>query len=412
MTNGIGAAPIGPSPNGRYFVGGDGRPVFWLGDTQWELFRRFREAEALRILTDRQAKGINVILVMLLGIDAAQFPDEKRIAGPSYVNVDGEMPWIENDPLRPNEKYFRHIDALIGLGERTDQTFVVGVYHQWQRDVITLDKARPWARWVSDRYRDVPNLIWSMYPAATPDYVPMCHELAAGLREGDGGRHLICVHPDPAVASSSFLGNPDWLAFHMIQTCVYYEKIAETVAADYAPTPTRPVVMAEGGYEGTELGRTQTPHDIRRQAYWTHLAGGHYVYGHNDNWGSPTTWEQWLHSPGSRHMQVFREIVTACDGWWDLVPDSSLLSATTGEGSQRNAAARSPDRRWILAYLEEPCTVSLRPGAIAGGPVTQTWWIDPTTGDRQDAGVLDPLAPRPLTTPQGWRDAVLFAQAE
>ena len=29
------------SPNGRYFVDGEGNPFFWLGDTQWELFRCF-----------------------------------------------------------------------------------------------------------------------------------------------------------------------------------------------------------------------------------------------------------------------------------------------------------------------------------------------------------------------------------
>lgn len=403
-------------PTGRYFVDEAGRPVFWLGDTQWDLFRCFRPAEALEILADRQAKGFNVILVMLLGIDVTKLlrhlEGHRDDLGPPHANVDGQTPWIGGDPLQPNEEYFRHVDAMIRLGERTGQTFVVGVYHQWQADVITPAKARPWARWVASRYRDVPNLIWSMYPRATGEFIPVCRALAAGLREGDGGSHLISVHPDPAVASSSFLHEEDWLAFNMIQTCLHYDRIPETVTADYHRTPTKPVVMAEGGYEGAEMGQTQTPHDIRKQAYWTQLAGGHHVYGHNDNWVSPAAWRRWIDSPGSRHLRIFREIITARDRWWEMVPDASLLASGAGSGSSLNAAARSPDGRWVLAYLPEPSCVSLRLGAIPPGASARACWIDPTTGDRHAAGAADPAGAWEFTTPQGWQDAVLLVEAK
>ena len=35
------ALPVKVSPNGRYFIGQDGKPLFWLGTTQWELFRGY-----------------------------------------------------------------------------------------------------------------------------------------------------------------------------------------------------------------------------------------------------------------------------------------------------------------------------------------------------------------------------------
>src|SRR5579871_6371750 len=231
-------SPIRVSPNGRYFVDGHGAPVFWLGDTQWELFRLFRADEALRILTNRQAKGFNIILVMLTGVDLRHLLKDRPA---TYVNVDEELPWLDGDPLHPNETYFRHVDTMIRLGEQTGQTFVVGVYHQWHVDIITLEKARAWARWVASRYRDVPNLIWSMYPRATEAYIPVCRELAAGLQEGDGGAHLISVHPDPSVASSSFMHDEPWLAFNMIQTCIDYDKIDEAVTTDYRRPPAKPV---------------------------------------------------------------------------------------------------------------------------------------------------------------------------
>ena len=184
-------SPIRVSSNGRYFVDENGSPVFWLGDTLWELFRMFTRDEALEILKDRQRKGFNIILVMLTGVDLREDKLDRSVP---FTNIEGEEPWIDNDPLKPNEKYFEHIDKMIRLGEETGQIFVVGVYHQWHTGIITMEKARAWARWVSNRYRDVPNLIWSMYPKATMNTF-LCAGSLPGLQEGDEGRHMISVHP-------------------------------------------------------------------------------------------------------------------------------------------------------------------------------------------------------------------------
>ena len=398
-------SPIRVSPNARHFVDKSGNPVFWLGDTQWDLFRLFTANKALRILKNRQAKGFNVILIMLTGVVAkdGQAP---------YANLEGEKPWIHDDPLRPNEKYFQHVDTMIRLGEQTGHVFVVGVYHKWHVAFIPLQTARSWAHWVAQRYRDVPNLIWSMYPEATDEFIPVCRELAAGLQDGDSGTHLISVHPDPSVASSSFLHGEEWLAFNMIQTHVTYDKIYETVTADYHSTPVKPVVMAEGGYEGAGFGKLKTPHSIRQQAYWTQLAGGYHVYGHNDSWKAPMSWEQWIDSLGSKHLEVFREVITSCDEWWNMIPDQSVFASGTGSGYSLNTAARSARGRWILAYLSEPSTVSVRLDAITAGSKVRAHWIDPTSGDRRSAGMFAARSSQFFASPQGWEDAVLLVEAE
>ena len=402
-------SPIRVSPNGRYFVDKQGAPVFWLGDTQWELFRRFTPDDALHVLRDRQAKGFNVILVMLLGVDTAHFGGDP---GESYVNLDGERPWVGGDPLCPNERYFQHIDAMIRLGERTGQVFVVGVYHQWQAKTLPWTKARPWAQWVARRYREVPNLIWSMYPEATADFVPVCRELAAGLQDGDGGAHLICVHPDPAVASSSFLHDEPWLAFNMIQTCTRYEEMPRTVAADYQRSPAKPVVMAEGGYEGVEFGKRQTAHHIRKQAYWTQLSGGYHVYGHNESWQHPRDWDRWLDSPGSRDLQVFKEAITSLDTWWEMVPDASIMVADAGSGDAINTAARSKSGRWAVVYLGEPCALTVRLDAITASDGVVVRWVDPRTGEHAAVGRFPASGAQRLTPPESWQDALLVVEAD
>jgi hypothetical protein len=395
------------SSNGRYFVDHANQPLFFLGDTQWELFRLFDVDTALTILRDRQAKGFNVILVMLTGVDLSQMNPDRSF---SYTNLEGEVPWLGYDPLQPNEAYFQHIDPLIRLGELTGQTLIVGIYHKWHTNVLTLAKARPWARWVARRYREVPNLVWSMYPTASAKFIPVCRELAAGLQEGDGGSHLVCVHPDPSVASSSFLHTEPWLAFNMIQTCVDYDQIHATVTADYALAPPKPVVMAEGGYEGLEFSSFQTAHHIRKQAYWSQLSGGHHVYGHNAAWANPSAYETWLAAPGAAHLKVFRAVITSLAAWWDLVPDPSLFLSGMGSGFALNTAARSPAGRWILAYLSESCSFSLYLGSLSGSSLARAWWIDPTSGERVSAGKHPVASPAAFTTPAGWEDALLLIE--
>ena len=398
-------SPIRVSPNGRHFVDRRGEPVFWLADTQWELFRMFRPDEALQLLENRKSKGFNVILIMLMGT--------ARDNEPPRANVDGETAWVDGDPLKPNEKYFRHVDEMMRLGERTGQTFVVGVYHKWHVDVITESNARAWARWLAARYRTVPNLIWSMYPQAREDFKGVCRELAAGLREGDGGSHLISIHPDPSPASSSFLHSEPWLAFNMIQTWNDYNLIRDMVTSDYRHTPVRPVVMAEGGYETSRKGeRVVTAREVRRQAYWTQLAGAYHAYGHDGNWRSPTTWQQWMDSPGSCDLKLFREIITSCLQWWDLVPDQSMLLAGARSGFELNAAARSASGRWALVYLSEPSTVTVRLDGVANVATVHAEWIDPRTGERTPAGTFVPGGNAEFTTPLGWDDALVYMEGK
>jgi len=398
-------SPIRISSNRRYFVNQDGSPTFWLGDTQWEFFRLFDEDIGLRILRDRQAKGFNIILIMLTGVKNMG-EDQELYA--SYTNLAGERPWIDDDPLTPNEKYFQHVDKMIRLSDQTGQTFVVGIYHQWHEKLITLDNARSWARWVAHRYREVPNLIWSMYPKAQKEFVSICRELAAGLQEGDGGTHLISVHPDPSVASSSFIHEEPWLSFNMIQTCMDYDQIQTTVRSDYQRLPVKPVVMAEGAYEGMEFGRIQTPHHIRKQAYWTQLAGGHHVYGHNDSWRSPQAWHQWLDSDGSRHLGVFKEIITSLEGWWTMVPDQSMLVTGRGSGYNLNMAARSGQGRWALIYLSEPSSIGVKLDGVLHAKQVFASWIDPRDGSYSPVRHVSVESVNPFTSPQGWEDALLL----
>jgi len=91
------------SADGRHLVQADGRPFFYLADTAWSLFRRLNREEADLYLRNRAAKGFTVIQAVALSEnDGLRTP-----------NAYGERPLVDNDPRRPNEKYFAHVDWVI-----------------------------------------------------------------------------------------------------------------------------------------------------------------------------------------------------------------------------------------------------------------------------------------------------------
>jgi len=68
---------------------------------------------------------------------------------------------------------------------------------------------------------------------ATESYRPIISRLAEGIQEGDGGKHLISIHPDPSPATSSFMHAEPWLSFNSIQVWNQLRSVYPMTLADY-----------------------------------------------------------------------------------------------------------------------------------------------------------------------------------
>ncbi len=295
------AFPVKVSENKRYFVDQKGTPVFWLGTTQWQLFREYKREDARTILEKSHEKGFVFAQVMLMGVGDG-----------TKANVYGEKPWIDNNPLTPNEAYFKNVDAIVDMARENDLAISMTVYHQRYRKCITVANARAWGKWIGQRYKNAPNIVWSSTPETKPEFIPVLRELVAGLRDGDGGSHPVTFKPDPAPHPAGFLHDEPWLDFSAMQTWKWVEQIYPMVTNEYNLQPTKPVVMAEGAYEhGSEYGFDVTPLWIRRQAWYSYVAGAHHTYGHNDSWRVLPTWKQALDAPGATQLGVLKKIFTA-----------------------------------------------------------------------------------------------------
>src|SRR5450432_4622182 len=89
-----GSAQFSISGNHHYLLK-NGKPFFWLGDTAWELFHRLNREEADRYLKRRREQGFTIIQAVVL----AEFD------GLHTPNANGDLPLINDDPIKPNEKY-------------------------------------------------------------------------------------------------------------------------------------------------------------------------------------------------------------------------------------------------------------------------------------------------------------------
>jgi hypothetical protein len=390
--------PVKVSPNGRYFVDQKGKPVFWLGTTQWQLFREYTLDDARLIIERSKDKGFVFIQVMLLGVGDGTKP-----------NVHGDKPWMNDNPLTPNEDYFKNVDAVLQVARENDVNISMTLYHQRYRKSITLDKARAWAKWLAGRYKDVPNIVWSMTPEAKPDFIPVLRELAAGLHEGDGGSHLITFKPDPAPYSSSFIHGESWLDFDSMQTWKSVELIYPMVTKDYDLKPVKPVLVAEGAYEqGSEYGFEVTPLWIRRQAYYSYLCGGHHTYGHNDSWRVLPTWKKALDAPGAVQMRILKTAFMDRPEWWNLVPDQTIFaSGGNTNGQVLNLAARHRDGDWVMAYLGSKASFSINLKKLASNSTIKAQWVDPRTGESKAIGRFSNSGVESFSTPEAWEDALL-----
>lgn len=396
------SGPIRVSQNGRYFVDEQGKPFYFLADTQWELFRRFSLDEAKLILENRKAKGFTVVMVMLTGVGPGTEP-----------NLAGERPWINNDPASPNPVYFEHVGAVLRLARENDLQLLIGIYHQTYGPRMTPDNARPWAAWVTSRYRDIPNILWTLYPKATESSRPLIARLAYGIQEGDRKKHLVSMHPDPSPASSSFMHAEPWLSFNSIQVWKDLRLIYPMTLGDYEKSPPKPVTMLEGVYEqGEEYGYKITPLLVRREAYYTCMAGGFHGYGHNHSWRVRPAWRAALDDPGARQMTILKNIFLGLPEWWTMIPDQTVFKRGGNiQGDALNLAARSATGHWLVCYLAGEPNVGIDMSRITAPKATTAEWINPATGERLPTETFAPSGTRDFSRPAGWDDAVLVIRS-
>ncbi|EPS35558.1 hypothetical protein H072_11077 [Dactylellina haptotyla CBS 200.50] len=275
------------SKDGHYFQLSNGQPFFWQADTAWLLFHRLTYAEADVYLSDRASKGFTVILAVgytQLGI--------------TNKNRNGDLPFINSDPTKPNEPYWAFIDSIVELAWKKGIRFAM--VPSWGNTVhdsdgkgsfIDINTAYTFGKFIGGRYPYLPKMLvadtnpyWTnktavkadyAYGGVTPEYVfrdwaPEYDDLANGIVAGERDiltanltsphnnadrakfrwQPLMTIHctnqwfaGTPVALASEFFNNRDWLTFDSSQSG----------HSDFPPNPPIPWWNARRGWEPVEL---------------------------------------------------------------------------------------------------------------------------------------------------------------
>lgn len=412
------------SDNQHFLMFEDGTPFFYLGDTAWELFHRLTNTEAENYLENRREKGFTVIQAVALA----------ELDGLNISNTEGEKPLINNDPLLPNEKYFQHIDRIIKIAE--EKGLFIGLLPTWGDkwnkkwgkgpEIFAPENARNYGKFLGSRYKSSPNIIWILggdRPIESDLHRQIIVQMASGLKEGDGGNHLISFHPTGGSGSAQYFHNEPWLDFNMRQNghSVSYTERYRMTLEDYSRNPAKPVIDAEPIYEDhpinfkpDENGHSVAT-DVRRPLYWDLFSGafGH-TYGHHSVWQmwSPDRepvnrplmpWYEAIDQTGAGQMVFGRKLIESRP-FLSRIPDNSIIvtdnipSSVPGAGSYSYVATRDELGTFAMVYVPVGRKFTVKMNVIKGKNVI-AWWYNPRNGEAKKIGKFTNVGVQSFNTP-------------
>jgi hypothetical protein len=407
------------SENKRFLIHADGTPFFYLGDTGWELFHRLNKEETEKYLENRRAKGFTVIQAVALA----------ELDGLNTPNTEGNKPLIDNDPLKPNEAYFKHVDWVIR--NAAEKGIFIGLLPTWGDKVdkqwgagpviFNKDNAFKYGQWIGSRYKDFPNIIWinGGDRDGGGDNKPIWDAIGEGIKSVDKN-HLMTFHPWGERSSSEWFHSSSWLDLNMCQTghgqrsYAIYKRI---IIKDYDLKPVKPCFDGEPRYEDHPVGWNPTvlgwfnDEDIRQALYWNLFSGsfGH-TYGCHPIWQMKTpereavglarnNWYDVLDLPGAWDLMYARRLLESRP-FLSRVPDQSLIVPAYFPETDYVVATRGDG--YAFVYFPTGWTAEIILSKIGAKSVT-AYWYDPRKGESKLIDTFEGTGIRQFTPPSGGR---------
>ncbi|BCM92468.1 hypothetical protein IAD21_04348 [Abditibacteriota bacterium] len=419
------------STNNRFLTYADGSSFFWLGDTAWTALQRLDPAEALEYLDNRASKGFNIAQVVgLMEFDGLREPNRK-----------GDLPLLDLNPTRPNPAYWNYVRWF------ADEAFKRGIYlallptwgDKWNASwgigpqIFDADNAKVFGRWLGERFKDIP-LFWVLggdRPIQNDEQLAIIRALASGLKAGDDGAHPMTFHPPGGTSSSKWLHNEPWLDFNMQQSGHTRPEVstAPLIEADYALTPTKPVIDGEPRYEDHPIAwNWDYPNqwdasngyfdalDVRRATYMALFSGacGHtygansvfqtYRQGQDDRFGARRDWREALDLPGAGQLQHAKNLLES-RAFFSRIPAQDILRGERGEGSDQLRATRDEHGSFALVYVPSHRSFALDVSTL-NGPA-HTSWFNPRSGESHPFGKIQNTGVHSFESPQNGPDWIL-----
>lgn len=405
------------SSNNRYLQFENGRPFFWLGDTGWLVLQHLDRSEVEYYFNKCRRAGYNMVQIQVMD------------AVPSY-NIYGQqsLPYGWDFSKADPEgvySYWDHLDYIVRKAEQNG--IYIGMVAIWGSQVqagnINAEQAKAYGKFLAERYKNNPNIIWIIGGDIQGNIHPEVWDALATSIKSIDNKHLMTFHPRGRYTSAKWWSKASWMDFHTFQSGhrKYGQRMGNKdypipdsteednwmyVDSTWAYKPIKPVLDDEPSYEDIPKGLHDAnearwqDYDVRRYAYWSVFAGscGH-TYGHNaimqmlkpgypTGYGSDGTvksWYQALEDPGYNQMQYITDLMLSFP-YFERVPDQSIIVGKNGVKYDRLIATRGKDYMLIYNYNSNVMKIDLRK---ISGKKKLLWWFNPSDGAISFIGTAD-----------------------
>ena len=400
------------SDNHRYLIHENGTPFFWLGNTAWLISERLTRDDVEFYLTKEREAGYNVEQIQVLN------------AIPTF-NIYGMQANDESFDMQKFSRkdqygYWEHLDYIVDFA--ASQGIYIAMDCIWgsQINKMTTEKAAKYGKFLGERYKNKPNIIWMIGGDILGDKGTASWDaLARAIRKADPN-HVMTFHPRGRTTSARWFADREWMDFHMFQSGHrrYGQRngdgdytIKDNTEEDnwryvdltWNGNPQKPVIDGEPSYEDIPQGLHDftaprwMDYDVRRYAYWAVFAGcfGH-TYGHNSimqfikpgllaSFGAEKPWWDAMKDPGYNQMKYLKWLILAFP-FEERIADQSVIAGQNGERYDRNIATRGNDYLLVYNYSGKPMQLDL---SKISGAKKNVWVMNPSDGTLKYVGEFD-----------------------
>ena len=447
-------AQISVSENNRFIQTKDGKPFFWLGDTDWEMFHRLTREEIEELINIRSEQGFNVLQAVALA-EFNGIREPNRYGDFPLNNEDPTQLLVTpgNNPTNPYEyDYWDHVDFTIQKAAEKDM--YIGLLPTWG-DKVTQDwgegpvlfttpqRAEAYGKTLASRYANQKNIIWilggdrpgiSKRDGKEVDHRPIWRAMAAGIESVLGKEAFITYHPSGGSSSSQYVHDEQWLDMNAFQSG-HGSRTADAwnmIKRDLALTPLKPTLDMEPCYEDHPVNPWDgkwtrergyfTAYDVRARIYRAIFAGGSGVtYGHHHIWqfmneelykpvnvgDTIIPWRKAIKAEAAQQMQHLKKLMLSRPYYTRIDGQHILLSAPGKDYTDLVYATIDSQGSYAMVYLPQnkPVTISLK---NISGDVKNVWWYNPRNGEAAKAKNLNGKGKVTLRPPADGKDWVII----
>ncbi len=198
------------SENNRYIVHENGKPFFWLGNTAWLLPERLNRDEVEFFLEKDRLAGYNVEQIQVLNAIPTF-----NIYGHAANNAEFDFSKVSQPGVYG---YWEHLDYIVDVAAQNGIYIAMDCIWGSMINQMDVKKAQSLGRFLAERYKDKPNIIWMIGGDIKGDKSPEVWDAMARAIKKIDNNHIMTFHPRGRTTSAWWFNDREWLDFNMFQS--------------------------------------------------------------------------------------------------------------------------------------------------------------------------------------------------